>query len=71
MKNLIKTGGLLFLAMVVVLPARGKDPKADIAARFSYFRAGISNGTNLFGWLVDVSGNPTNHLGIIADFGGQ
>jgi hypothetical protein len=69
---------LWLLAMPVFLtsPAwaqqSGTDiPRVEIFAGFSCFRAGISNGENLFGWQANPDINFTKNIALAMDFGGQ
>ena len=43
----------------------------EVFAGGSYFRAGISPGTNLAGWQTAIDYNVFKHVGIELDFGGQ
>jgi hypothetical protein len=46
-------------------------PIAELFVGGSFYRAGISTGTNLVGWNTDLDYNLSKHVGVVLDFGGQ
>jgi hypothetical protein len=46
-------------------------PLAEVFGGVSYFRAGVTEGSNLAGWQAAVDYNLSKHVGVVLDFGGQ
>ena len=46
-------------------------PQTEVYVGGSYYRAGISSGTNLYGWQTEFDYNLTKHAGVVLDLGGQ
>jgi hypothetical protein len=46
-----------------------ETPKGELAAGYSYFRQGITDGVNSNGGNISVAGNVNNWLGVVGDFG--
>jgi hypothetical protein len=46
-------------------------PLAEVFGGVSYFRAGVTEGTNWAGWQAAVDYNLSKHAGVVLDFGGQ
>ncbi|MGE5325454.1 MAG: hypothetical protein ACM3NO_00325 [Deltaproteobacteria bacterium] len=46
-------------------------PQTEVYVGGSYYRAGISNGTNLYGWQTEFDYNLSKHAGVVLDLGGQ
>jgi hypothetical protein len=48
-----------------------KIPLMEVYVGGSYYRAGISSGTNLEGWQTNFDYNLSKHFGVVLDLGGQ
>jgi opacity protein-like surface antigen len=62
------------LLLVVAVAASGQNvPKAEVAAGYSYSRAGAGglSGINLNGWSGTLTGNFNSWFGVTADFAGH
>ncbi len=60
------------VALLVGLPAQAQDsPKAEIFGGFSVFSGVVFDRESFLGFQASVSVNPTENLGIVADFGRQ
>jgi len=60
------------VALLVGLPAQAQDsPKAEIFGGFSVQSAVVFDRESFLGFQASVSVNPTENLGIVADFGRQ
>ena len=46
-------------------------PLTEVFGGVSYFRAGVTQGSNLAGWQAAVDYNLSKHVGVVLDFGGQ
>jgi hypothetical protein len=46
-------------------------PLAEVFGGVSYFRAGVTQGSNLAGWQAALDYNLSKHVGVVLDFGGQ
>ncbi len=46
-------------------------PQTEVFVGGSYYRAGISNGDNFYGWQADFDYNLSKHAGVVLDFAGQ
>jgi hypothetical protein len=46
-------------------------PLAEVFGGVSYFRAGVTEGTNLAGWQAAIDYNLSKHAGVVLDLGGQ
>jgi hypothetical protein len=70
---LLLTMGFLFArpAPAQMATSGSGTTTTEVFAGGSYFRAGISGGTNLAGWQTDIDYNVFKHVGIVVDFGGQ
>lgn len=69
---------LVLLAMVLlsVGPLAAQQgplavPSAEVFGGASYYRNGISNGTNFYGWQAGIDYNVHKNVGVVLDFGGQ
>ena len=70
---LLLTIGFLFARPMLAQMASSATgtTTTEVFAGGSYFRAGISPGTNLAGWQADIDYNLSKHAGVVLDFGGQ
>jgi hypothetical protein len=73
MKRLILVSAMVLLAASPLAAQRGPGPipAAEIFGGASYYRSGISNGINFFGWQGAVDFNVHKNVGVVLDFGGQ
>ena len=67
---------LLTLGLLVACPAFAQQrtsgiPLAEVFGGVSYFRAGVTQGSNLAGWQAAIDYNLSKHVGVVLDFGGQ
>jgi hypothetical protein len=67
---------LLAFGLLVANPALAQMrtsgiPLAEVFGGVSYFRAGVTEGTNLAGWQAALDYNLSKHVGLVLDFGGQ
>jgi hypothetical protein len=67
----VLTTGCLLIIWALVTPLAVAQPRAEIAASASYFRNGITNGTNLAGWTVNPDINFSKNLALAFDVTGN
>jgi hypothetical protein len=68
---LLSAFGLLFTSSVYAQVRTSSIPVAELFGGVSYFRAGVTEGSNLAGWQAALDYNLSKHAGVVLDFGGQ
>ena len=63
--------GLLVANSAFAQVSASSIPLAEVFGGVSYFRAGVTQGSNLAGWQAAIDYNLSKHVGVVLDFGGQ
>jgi hypothetical protein len=63
--------GLLVANSAFAQVSASSIPLAEVFGGVSYFRAGVTQGSNLAGWQAALDYNLSKHAGVVLDFGGQ
>lgn len=69
--RLVNFVGCLLLAVPVYAQLPSSIPQTELFIGGSYYRAGISGGSNLEGWQTAFDYNLSKHAGVVLDLGGQ
>ena len=69
--RLLILAGCVLCASSAFAQLKPPIPQTEVFLGGSYYRAGISSGTNLYGWQTEFDYNLSKHAGVVFDVGGQ